>query len=526
MSACLLLTTGLTLFAEPPLLTVQLPAINRANFVTEPGPLAVSPDGRLVAAVTGSLLCVWEHAAARPPIQIQMVEAYELVRIGFTADSRSVVCTSNKDTAVRWYDPRTGRQFRELAHTTALHPALSLPKWFYPAYGLASGAEWLLTAEVQPGAPLIGVVDLATGRRQGGFPGHWYSHWRPVSTRDGKLIMANRNSWELDVWDVAAGKRLRTLPEVEPVGRGMRQVLGVSADGKQMAVFEGTTGSPRGFDYWYAVWGLDDGRLRCCLRRDGYATSADFSADGRLLALGVGGGYVLIDLVTETARPVLGETNAIAHRTASPDGRLLAVLGCNIGQGGPPDRLTVTRFPDWSPPLPATGVLTAEQFVEWWAALGSANEFRRRYAVRALASRPVQALAEIATRVKPDTTRRQAIVVDLLAVLNDDKQSESWHKAQAELRPLARRFEPFVVAATVLSATASRPHHWLTTMLVPRLPSEPDDFLTDLSAVAILEAINTNEAISLLASLAGGADGSRLTNEAKTAIGRLKKAGR
>ena len=63
-------------------------------------------------------------------------------------------------------------------------------------------------------------------------------------------------------------------------------------------------------------------------------------------------------------------------------------------------------------------------------------------------------------------------------------------------------------------------------MLAPRLPSEPDDFLTDLGAVAVLEAVNTPAAKQLLNKLAAGADGSRLTTEAKAALARLKKADR
>jgi hypothetical protein len=195
-----------------------------------------------------------------------------------------------------------------------------------------------------------------------------------------------------------------------------------------------------------------------------------------------------------------------------------------VGHDKTPDVLHLTRFPELPPPFRGASALSAEQLSAWWDRLGSANEFRRRYAVQVFAARPEQALALIAERVNPETAKRRAMVLDLIGVLNDDRY-ENRDKAQAELQPLARRFEP-LLAAAVQRAGPGEVRNRLTHLLSARHQLAPDASRTELSAVEVLEAIGTAEAKELLATLAGGANGSRVTAAAKSAHARLTKAGR
>lgn len=207
-----------------------------------------------------------------------------------------------------------------------------------------------------------------------------------------------------------------------------------------------------------------------------------------------------------------GHLAEVSCAVFAPDGRRLYT--------GSEDR-TVLAW-DIAPfltPAPPAGPLTAAEFDRHWLALASGDAKAATTAVRRLAARPAEAVAMLRGRLRPIAAVPAAVVAAHVRDLSQDALGTR-HRAERALLALGERAEPALVRAwegpdPETSLRAGR--------LLRLLGERPEpDALRAVRAVTALERMGTPEARRLLAALAKGAPGARLTVEASLALRRLE----
>jgi RNA polymerase sigma factor (sigma-70 family) len=198
--------------------------------------LSISPDGRLLAGISGAQLRVWDLISNNELTNADTGHRDAPSKIAVMPDG--LVVTAGDDHTIRVWDSTTGKQLRKMAH-----------------------GHWIRDIAVSPdGAKLVSsslddtvcLWDLATGRKICKLPGHGRTGGRRAVafTQDGKHFLSWGDDMYLRKWEVATGKavlehRLRPVgvnvpgEESEPYDRGMFFHLGegrFSPDGKSFVV--------------------------------------------------------------------------------------------------------------------------------------------------------------------------------------------------------------------------------------------------------------------------------------------------
>ncbi len=289
----------------------------------------------------------------------------------------------------------------------------------------------------------------------------------------------HRANYEIHIWDVAAGKPVRTIDLTDAEQRIYRiNPLAISPDGRFVAFY------PDGLSYEFRpgtqVWEIASGSFRGLV--DGHraeVTYLAFAPDGRTLATGSADSTVLIwDLerplgakATRKASLTDKELSAdwqalIQHERAQADTALWRLVDA------PTD--SVPFFKQHLPPAPVANPKLVRQ---WIIDLGSA-----KFGVRQKATHELEKCLDSA----------------LPALL------------EAANKP------PSVEVHLRLQKLIDQAH---SPVLLP-------EQLRQVRAVEVLEHIGSKEARDLLQTLAQGAAGARLTQEAQAALGRLKQVER
>jgi hypothetical protein len=451
----------------------QLRIFNLRNYGTESG-FALSPGGKTLAFGSGNVLLVEDLSRPRPPYQQPRSVAVENFCFGnsplsFLPDGKTVVGISAQnpeDASLRFWDVATGKAVREIDNDE-------------PFVGLAVSPDGKRLALGNP--QRIEVWDAASGDEVRVF----YRQGQPnLASRvlafspDGKMLAAEANEAEVELWEVATGKE--------------RQRLRLAIDAPPQGVNFGYQGAA------------------------GSVTALAFSGDGALLAAGGSDQAVhLWDLVgNQELPPLVGHQAPVRALTFTPEGKNLVSLDA---EGL---RLTwrvsrIARAPTGRHPALGDG-----EFEDLWTDLAEGDAFSTYRAARYLTDDPRRAVALLRRHLRPVPAGDPSRLAQLTADLQSPNAAQR-RKAMAELRKQGE------AALGPLKQLAAGPQqHRAAQIVIRKLEAQvsPAERARSARAVRILEQIGNDEARQLLDKLAKGAAGAHLTLEAQAAAERLAHA--
>lgn len=274
--------------------------------------VAVSPDGKLLAAAKIDCADVWDIESGRRLRRFKALGDWGITDVVFLDDD--TLLTAGRDHALRFWSINTGQEIRRITQPGC---------WFTP---LAVSPDRKTAASLEEGGKIC-IWDLQAGRLRRSFAGQADGVQDIVFLPDGKALVTSSNAENaIVIWDIATGKKLQSIP-AETFG------MAVSPDGERLAFRK---------DSATIVWNLKNNKPEKVLAPLQYGVghfSFTFSPNGRMLAAAELGGDILIwDLAT-------GKELADYD---GPDGDGLAIVfsrdGKTIFSGGHRDT-TVRQWP-------------------------------------------------------------------------------------------------------------------------------------------------------------------------------------
>lgn len=328
--------------------------------------------------------------------------------------------------------------------------------------------------------------------------------WFPPIKGDGDDVLEDT----IHLWDIAAGKRVRTLrPAPTPVVRLM-----FSPDGETLAVI----GYPTRLELWHLPTGR---RLREMNLSDSdepprtfALPTVAFAPHGQWLALTYREGrIVLLETLTgkeiETLRGHQGFVSSLAF---SPDSRRL------VSGGRDTTALLWALMPE-QPELPKSW----KEDDKLWEELGGATPVAYKI-VWALMAHPERAMQVLSKRILADEGATEKEIRELVVNLASAKFGQR-DVAMRRLKQIGTRSLPALEDALKKSPdleTTRRIQELLKTVETSLTP----ETLRDQRGLQVLEMIATPEAQKLLAVIAGGDAGAGKTRLAQAALERMKKS--
>jgi WD40 repeat protein/serine/threonine protein kinase len=291
----------------------ELLALKHHAFDGEHGSVAFSPDGKLLAAGSGTTVKVWDVAADPKPLACRG-HRQEIASVAFSPDGTRLATVGSVDETLKVWDAIGGQ---EMVGLTADF-----------GHGVAFSPDGKLLAAGQGQG--VFVCDPLTGREIRRLAGHTGGVITVAFSPDGKLLASacrpgdEGDAGEIIIWDVADGTRAITIED--PFAWN----VAFSPDGKRLA-------SAR-WDEVLAVWDVADGKRLLTLRgHTNRVRGVAFSPDGQLIASASEDRTLrLWDAATGQEVAVLKGSAAWINGVAfSPDGkRLAAAEGGFLAPGG------------------------------------------------------------------------------------------------------------------------------------------------------------------------------------------------
>jgi RNA polymerase sigma factor (sigma-70 family) len=471
--------------------------------------LAYSPDGKLLAAVVSA-----SGAPMTPLIQ------------------------ASSSTTLRLWDASTGKPLRDLSSSSSLYPSFGFStdsKTVSAGDGRSQVLSWETSSGKQVGQFDVGLsvpVFAPNGKSVVTFTGQRSQKSKlPFVYLDGKM------QW----WDLAQRKSIRSFGQAGPepgltrhVSPGSGLVTWVpsvsppdrwatlSSSGRWLAYFRSSSKRLSFYD-------LQAGRDHDFVKEEGFGGPRAFSPDEKLVALtkqdARTGTNAILLLEVPTGKEVRrfqGHAESVLCLAFSPDSQTLCSASADqtimvwdvTGQRQPAQRK-----------LGAS--LSAKEWDDLWADLGSEDATRAAIAIRSLLATRQQSLPRLAERLQPiaDGEARDKRIRQWIADLDDDQ----FAKRRAATEALEKAGPAAEIALRqALAGQPSLEVRQRLERLLARLDQEvPVHLLTDelrqVRAVEALERIGTTDARRLLSKLAGGSGYALQTRAAQAALERLGK---
>jgi WD40 repeat protein len=425
---------------------------------------ALTPDGKKAAVVDAKgVLHIWEPTTGKSICRISEPPiSHDLAT--FSPDGQLVV-VKHDDHVVRLWEAMTGKLVRAL-------PQFGRGQRFPHPHAISPDGKMLATAPAGADECVIRLWDVRTGKEITRLI--WDDPFTPaclVFSPESKLLVAGSGFRVppeekcLRIWNIATGRELRRIAAEQSKGREIKSVA-IAPDSRTVAatLFDTVV-------LWEVATGEERGRFAG--HKELIWTLA-FSSDGRLLGSGSGDYTALVWDVTGI----------------SPKGKL-------------PSR-------EFQP----------NELDRLWTELGGADARKAYRAMWTMVAAERQAVAFLESRVRPaagvSAERLERLVSDL-----DSEQFKVRTQASKELEQLGDLAEPAlskILAGKPSLETRRRAEALLNALQGAALSGRQ---LQELRAVEVLENVGTVRARRVLETLAQGAPGARLTNEAKAAVDRL-----
>ncbi len=310
----------------------------------------------LAAGYAGGRLVIWD-VAAQSPQSFCLGSLYDVTALSFAPDGMTLA--SGGRYAIILWDIATGRQLLTLPKGD-FHQGLAYSRegrWLAAACGVGFGPAARYLWEIEPGRGLHGLRGLSAPAEV------------LVVSQDGRRISALSQDWQVAVWDVGAPGCDRLLWVFDgPQGFMANAALAFRPDGRQLAVATGREARLCDMDTGDVVrsWPLAPG-VREALAfpaKDSLLLFQNEREEGPDVSPGMTvprQGRIRNLLATDPSRPLAlipDLSGPFEGVTASPDGRLLVVLGSTAGENGV-DQAVVgidceTEIRSWSIHLPSS----------------------------------------------------------------------------------------------------------------------------------------------------------------------------